>query len=186
LSEDETWFGGFYEAAIVFGKTGSATADKRLRGAVTALWSHPALRIDRPLDLGDLDNLRRIEGELNHPTLGPLVFGTVVVRERDTPNGDDWLYAVVPMGGLEERVPDVDGWPAGDHPHSQRWREPLERALGDVALHVTRATPIALAIIGFEIAGVISDFKADKPRRTGFVVRDEDGDFVYWPTTDWS
>ncbi len=186
MSEDETWFGGFYESAIVLGKTDSAIADKRLREALTALWSHPDLRIDQPLDLGDLDNLGRIEGELDHPVLGSCVFGTLVVRERDTPNGDDWLYAVVPMGGLEERFPEIGGWPAGDHPESQRWREPLERSLAKLALHVARTAPIAFAMIGYEISGVVSDFKPDQPRRIGFVVRGEGGEFEYWPTTDWS
>ncbi|MBL8536441.1 MAG: hypothetical protein JNM59_03465 [Hyphomonadaceae bacterium] len=186
MSEDETWFGGFYEAAIVLGKTGGATADERLREALTSLWTYPNLRLGGALDLNDLDNLGRIEGELDHPSLGPLVFGTAIVREREIPNGDDWLYAVVPMGGLEERVPEIGGWPAGDHPHSRRWREPLEHALGELALHVARSTPISLAMIGYEIAGVISDFKPDAPRRVGFVARSESGDHQYWPTTDWS
>lgn len=171
---------------MVLGKTNSTIADERLREAIEALWAHPNLRITAPLNLSDLDNLERVEGELDHPSLGPLVFGSVVVRERDTPGGDDWLYAVIPMGGLEERVPDIDGWPAGDHPQSQRWREPLERSLADLALHVSRTTPMAFAMIGYEIAGVVSEFKPDPPRRIGFIVRGENGEFSYWPTTDWS
>lgn len=186
MSGDETWFGGFYEAAIVLGKSQSVDADKRLRSALAAIWAHPSVRVAKVLDLSNLEGLARVEGRLDHPRLGSLAFATIVVREQDTPNGDDWLYAGVPMGSLEERVADVDGWPAGDHPHSQHWREPLEHSLAELALSVTHAVPISLAMIGYEISGLISDFNPDGPRRIGFVVRGQGGEFSYWPTTDWS
>lgn len=182
---DETWVGGFYEVAIVLGKTQSATADARLRRALTELWSIQDVRLSQELNLDNLNELGRIEGTLDHPTLGALVFGTVVVREREAPNGDDWLYAVVPLGGLSERVESVGAWPAGNDEGSRSWREPLEETLGDLALAVARAVPITMALIGYEIAGVIPDFNPDGPRRIGFVLRGKDGELAYWPTTDW-
>ena len=182
---DDTWNGGFYEAAIVLGKTQSANADNRLTEALTALWSHPLLHLSERLNLTDLDNVGRLEGILDHPVLGPLVAGAVVVRERDMPNGNDWLYVVVPLGGLSEHVPEVDAWPVGDDGNSRSWREPLEACLAGIVLDVARIVPIKMATIGYEIAGVISDFDADK-RHIGFVVRDARGELTYWPTTHWS
>lgn len=184
--DDGTWTGGFYEAALVLGKIKSAAADERLRRAITVLWSNPRLSLSRDLDMRDLDNIGRIEGVLDHPTLGSLVCGSFVVREREETDGDDWLYAVVPLGGLSERIDTVGAWPAGDTEGSRSWREPLEQCLSDLALEVSRAVPIRLAMIGYEIAGMISEFKPDQPRRIGFVVRDEASEYRYWPTTDWS
>ena len=184
MAEDETWFGGFYEVAIVLGKTDSADSNARLREALSVLYALAELEISGTAR-EDLDGCGLLKGTLDHPSLGRLPFGLFVVRERETPGGDDWLYACVPLGGLSDRVEAVGGWPAGDQEGSRSWREPLERTLAELAVAVAHVVPIESAFIGFEIAGIRAHFERNGPRRIGFVIRDDVGQYRYWPTTDW-
>jgi hypothetical protein len=197
-SNDDLWSGGYYEAAMVLGGMNDLRADERLRAAISKLWSHEALRVaaigdlarwrwDGPplLESRPSEDLRRIYGAFDDPTLGSLPFTSVVVRE--TPDGDDWLYACVPLGGLAVS----DGYPFGDKKHaaaSRSWREPLEKSVAGLVLSVCVTVPIHIAAIGFEIAGHIESVVCtgpDEVRYVGHVGKYGDG-YYYWPTTVWS
>lgn len=193
--DQENWYGGYYEAAMVLGPSTAPDADDKLRKAIAALWSHPSLTataIDnkenwewrgRALDaLAPLDDLQRIYGALRHETLGVLPFTSCVVREE---SGDDWLYACAPLGGIAES----GGYPFGDADEiavSRNWREPLERALADIALKVAGDVGFQIAAIGFEIAGIINADNASShaKRYVGYIAK-HDGGFQYLPTDAW-
>jgi hypothetical protein len=197
-SDWNIWTGGYYEAAMVIGNTTSNKADASLQAAIQRLWSDNSLRayaLQDPthwsnsdsLELEDLalDEILRIYGVFNHGALGQLPFVTVVVRE-DAPDGEDWLYAGVPLGGVSQS----DGYPFGDAEHtaaSRSWREPLEQALANLALGVCDVVPIRIAAIGFEISGNI---ERDPPpgtrdrRHEGYICREAAG-YRYLPTTAW-
>lgn len=193
----ENWIGGHYEAAMVLGSTNSPEADARLLAAITGLWSRSSLRA---LALGDLaawdwthapvlatralGDLHRIYGVFDHGTLGRLPFTSLVVRE-EIADGEDWLYACVPLGGLKQG----DGFPFRGPEHAaaaRSWRGPLERALADLVLGICETVPIQMAAIGFEVAGLMDRSRepADMPRHMGYVCRGETG-YRYWPTTEW-
>jgi len=194
-SDEDSWTGGYYEAAIILGPGNNPDADTKLEAAIQRLWSQVNLR---PAALGDLRTwetigratfegrplsaLHRIYGVYQSPALGALPFTSVVVREED---GEDWLYACVPLGG----VPDGGGYPFGDFAESRAWREPLEHELAAMVLEICRSIPIHVAIIGFEIAGadeIAPDaLKEAGSRWVGYVARYGDS-YRYWPTTNWS
>jgi hypothetical protein len=194
-NDQENWHGGYYEAAIVLGPSTSPDADNKLRTAIAALWAHPSLTITafseisqwdwrgRALDAhASLDDLQRIYGVFQHDTLGVLPFTSVVVREED---GDDWLDACIPLGGLEQS----GGYPFGDDDElaaSRNWREPLEQALADLALRVASVVGLQIAAIGFEVAGIINADNAspDAKRYVGYVAR-HGNSFQYLPTNAW-
>jgi hypothetical protein len=196
-SDKENWTGGYYEAAMVVGNVASPQSDAMLRTALERLWSHESLQA---FAIGDLSNWRwdkrpafhdrtladvhRVYGVFDHQELGPVPFTSVIIREE--PDGQDWLYACVPLGGLAQS----EGYPLGDKEHtaaSRSWREPLERRLAALALAVCEVVPIQIAAIGFEISGIIerdADRVADTPRLLGYVALDHTG-YRYWPTTEW-
>jgi hypothetical protein len=198
-SDDETWHGGYYEAAMIVGGVSSPGSDERLLASILSLWSSPTLRVaaignrrawqwaDAPsLQAQSLDNVQRIYGVLEEPAIGTLPFTSVVVRE-EGPGGEDWLYASVPMGGLNGGgYPFLHGEQLAE---SRVWREPLEKALADLVLRVCDDVAIRIAAIGFEIAGVIEvdpAVLAPRARRyVGYVSPQRSG-YHYWPTTIWS
>lgn len=195
-SDSENWIGGYYEAAMILGGSGSDQSDAILHAAIESLWASDCLRVAAIGDLSRwqkteqslrgcaLDGLFRIYGIFDHQELGPLPFTSVVVREGS--DGEDWLYACVPMGGLVQS----GGFPFGDDEHtaaSRCWREPLERRLADLVLNVCETIDIQIAAIGFEIAGIINRDAggvAEMPRRVGYIAKDG-SEYHYWPTTEW-
>ena len=195
--DDDSWNGGYYETAMVLGPNNGPSADQRLRTAIAELWSSPSLTvaalgdrarwqaIDSPsFATAPLDDLLRIYGTFADSTLGLVPFTSVVVRE-ENPDGEDWLYACVPLGG----IPCSGGYPFGDLEESRSWREPLEGSLANLTLRVCEAVPLRLAAIGFEIAGIIS-VQADAipsttQRPIGYVTKYA-GKYRYWPTTAWT
>ena len=198
LADEELWKGGYFEAAIVLGKSHDAGADARLHSAISEVWTLPYLRncsADRS-GKGDIDpaaeGLERIVtlyGWFDDPRTGSLPFTTSVVRETEEPDGDDWLYAAVPLGGLCRKFPAVGGWPASDHETARSWIEPVEGVLAEIAIALSHKVPFAIAAIGYEISGAIGSSEYDgvipDRRRIGYVVP-QDGIYCYLPTTVWS
>ncbi len=198
-ADDDLWLlGGWYEAAMVLGKADEPHADTRLRTAITALWSNPSLRLaaigDRArwnweraptLQGHSLGDLRSLSGAWDHPAFGPIPFTSLVIRD-EIPDGDDWLYAAVPMAGLNKFAPGC--WSNMDA-SSRPMREPLEQSLANLILSVCAKVPIQIAAIGWEISGIIGDgvelCVEGAERYVGYVVKDGDG-FRYWPTTVWA
>lgn len=198
-SNNRNWIGGYYEAAMVLGDVRSPQSDAKLRTALEHLWSNEALQACAVGDLANwqwsrtpsvheraLSDLHRVYGVFEHRELGPIPFTSAFVRE-ELSDGQDWLYACVPLGSLSQS----DGYPFGDKEHtaaSRSWREPLERGLAELVLSVCEVVPVKIAAIGFEfeIAGIDRDADrvGDAPRHIGYVCADSTG-YRYWPTTDW-
>lgn len=189
--EDETWLGGFYEAAVILGSSRDPGADEKVAEALRAAWLEPSMqacaigdrkswdwsRVRAPLTLSVESHTY---GALHVPEVGPLPVTTLIVREEQ---GDDWLYIGVPLGGIEAS----DGYPFGDPEEllaSRTWRTPLEQALASIVLSVGRHVIFKRAAIGFEIAGAINAAPDDERRYVGLIERQGDR-YVYLPTTDW-
>jgi len=191
----ETWYGGYYEAGMILGAHGDVSANARLKSAIVALWENPNLRIgaigdvsrwqsDTGQNLQDrtIDELQRIYGSFSN-ALGIIPFTSITMREE---KGDDWLYASVPLGGLQQS----GGFPfEADSTASQSWRQPLEQALSVLVLDVFNSVGGVAAEIGFEVAGFIRTppeaLADDAERWVGYITKDECA-YRYWPTNVWS
>ena len=201
LADDETWHGGYYEAAMVLGHCSHSTADARLRAAIGAIWSLPyidACVADRRIDpsqqdavvpsTAPLSRLGQLYGWLQHDRFGGLPFTSIVVRELNRADGYDWLSVAIPLGGLGETLPEVWAYPYSDE-GCQSWREPIDRCLADIALAVADRVPFLVAAIGYEICGVIDDGAFQgifaNPRRIAYVAPQTNG-FHYLPANQWS
>jgi hypothetical protein len=189
----EDWYGGYYEADMAVGLHSAEDADTRLRCAVIALWSNPALaplafslNPTQPVEAdglarSGLDDLCRIYGFMKHATFGDVPFTSVAYRD-ESPGGEDWLAACVPMGGLSRLHAPVGGYPFGDVEKSELWRAPLEKALADLALSVAAKVPFRIARIGFELGP--DDETKLLSLWIGHIVND--GGYRYIPTTKWN
>jgi hypothetical protein len=141
------------------------------------------------LDSAPLDKVSRLYGYMLHEKFGAIPFTTTVVRETHSTDGLDWLYGAVPLGGLAAVRPEVSGWPFGDYQDSHCcWRKPLEEALAEITMEVSRTVAFQVSAIGFEISGDIGEeaLKGLFPteRSIGYVAR-LDGAYTYLPTTRW-
>jgi hypothetical protein len=200
LSAKETWSGGYYETAIMLGRRRDAFADERLRSAILAIWATSYLRNPAPnksdlaamrqvdLDTVPPDKIGELFGYMLHEEFGAIPFKTCVVRETPSMEGWDWLYGAVPLGGLAAVRPEVGGWPFGDYQDSYRWRKPLEEALAEITIEVSRTIAFQVSAIGFEISGNIEEeariglYPAE--REVGYVAQ-AGGAYTYFPTTRW-
>lgn len=190
--DDETWFGGFYEAAVILGSSRDPDADERVSEALRIVWLEPSMQTCAIGDRKTWDWARaraplklsvesHAYGALRVADLGLAPVTTLVVREDQ---GDDWLYIGVPLGGVEAS----DGYPFGDRGEleaSRRWRAPLEQELASIVMTIGQHVMFKRAAIGFEIAGAIQASPDDERRYVGLIERQGDG-YVYLPTTDWS
>ena len=107
--DDETWFGGFYEAAIILGSSRDPGADEKVADALRIVWLEPSMQACAIGDRKDWDWSRarvpltlsvepHAYGALRVAEVGLLPVTTLIVREDE---GDDWLYIGVPLGGVE-------------------------------------------------------------------------------------
>lgn len=94
----------------------------------------------------------------------------------------------MPLGGIA----DSEAYPFGESAilaASRGWREPLKREFAAMVLTIGPSVSIGVAAIGFEIAGRIEptpDFLCEGGNRWVGYVAKENGDYRYWPTTNWS
>lgn len=196
---ENTWIGGYYEAAIVLGKVTDLDADQRLRSAIISVWSNAifslksdrSLGMDRPvsdLETTDPETLSGLLGIISHPTFGDIPCSTIVVREEGEDPYYDWLYIGIPLGGLSEAVPEIGGWPFGDLAGSRKWREPLENMLSALVMDVSKSVDFPVAAIGYEVAGLIPDNiiagNSIDDELNGYVVRKKNS-YTYFPTQNW-
>lgn len=196
LSDLDVWVGGYYEAAIVLGACTDPEADTRLHSAISEIWSLPNIgscSFD-PSGQGNvipaaepLDRILRLYGWFHDREAGAIPFTTVVVRESE-PDGQDWLYAALPFGGLQMAIPSVSV-ASFDLKDDNPWVMPIERSLADIALAVSRKVPFLIAAIGEEIAGYIEEDAFNGVfsdcRRIGYVAPC-DGAYRYLPNTVWN
>ncbi len=193
LFSNETWYGGFYEAAVILGKCSDNFADQRLRSAIVATWSigSQTLASNRSTNDCNTETIERIlnlRGSMSHDTCGLIAITTVVVRETDCDDGEDWLYIGIPLGGLSSTCPAVGGWPFGDRENSASWREPIENALAGIAIELAKSVSFQAAAIGYEIAGIVDNDirngKIPSDRLIGYVIPRRNS-YQYFPTTRW-
>lgn len=203
---DDTWNGGYLEAAIVLGERDDQRSDDRIVAGLRAAWRHPwldgwfatkdALTGSTPPfgadELADIDPVEpsRQYGWIDLGGGGRSAAGTLVIREDFGSPNLDWLDVVVPLGGLGAVDRRVGAYPFGDLEHCKEWLQPLLQRLGEIAVDVCEATAARVALIGFELSGHPSadDFDGTVPseRVNGWVAPSGAGGYRYWPPTVWA
>lgn len=190
--DDENWFGGFYEAAVILGRSRDPGADEKVAEALKLTWLAPSMQACAIDDRKAWDWSRErapltlsvgshAYGALRVADLGLLPVVTSIVREDE---GDDWLYVGVAMGGLEAS----GGYPFGnpEELHASRsWRMPLDQTLASIVLSIGEHVNFRRAAIGFEIAGIIDASPNDERRYVGLIERIGER-YEYFPPTDWA
>jgi hypothetical protein len=148
--DPEDWHGGAVALVILAGsraELGTAAADARVDEVLRAVWAAPGLegphaRRDlsfdgQPVVAPGLATGNRLSGLARLPT-GSTAFATQVAR--DHPGEHDWVYADLPIGGLDRLgIPE-------DAPEAREFLLGVARAVYDV-------TPFAAAGIGHEVQG---------------------------------
>lgn len=167
FTEDDAWFGGFYEVAIELGPP----SDDRLRSALGALWRHSDLQgcyLDSNREPSDQERVspdsaategQHLRGVARMPNGLRVACGSVVIREE---HGSDWLDFYLPMGSLGKIYP-AGAFPVPEEPkRPTAWRSEVDDWLAAVGGWVARAVPIRLGLIGWEVSGAeyASDLEA--------------------------
>ena len=202
LTESELWTGGYLEAALIFDATMDSAADQRLVEALRLLWSHTAMSGPftssfNPQRLTEFTTQLLLPDSTVRPCgwcqVAPdrwTLATTIWVREEA---GDeplfDWLYLALPLASLGSLDSRVDGYPFGDTSDCRSWLEPLMARLADISAPVMTACDARLGLIGFEIAGLVSqdELRGKPPLDTGrgYVVRKADGSVNYVSPSVW-
>lgn len=159
FTDSDVWHGGFYELALEMG----TPSDTRLRAALQAVWSHPALMgcyTDRQREPAEqppiqasaasLEAGSHLYGLIRLPHAIQVACGTCLVREAA---GGDWLDFYLPMGALGSAYP-VGGYPFDEtQKDPASWQAPLDAWLAELGQHVFAMVPFRLGLIGFETSG---------------------------------
>jgi hypothetical protein len=167
LTDDENWWGGYYELAIDLGARSDLDSEVRLASALAAVWSDPRLDgcyADRwrsvsnqtrvppvftdPAEPGSLYGVARL------PTDSAVVCKTTIVRESDDlRTAHDWIDLCLPTGALGRADARVGAYPFGDEERSLDWRRPIDEWPFGVARRIFKAVPFRVGLIGFEVLG---------------------------------
>jgi len=199
FTDDENWYGGYYELAIDLGLRNDPGSDVRLSRALRTLWSDPHLDgcyLDRwrattvqervPAALPDPNEPAPLYGIAVLPSGGASVCVTHVIREvGGETEPHDWLDLSLPTGALERLDNRVEGFPFADEDDSLVWRRPIDDWLASVATVVFAEAGFRVALIGFEVSGspaaeTISDVPDE--RWIGYLVN-QGGYPTYFPAT---
>lgn len=196
FTQDDNWYGGFYELALELG----ATSDARLERALTVLgevagvpgWygsrdhePHEQAKVDCSLE--SLQRYQHLHGIVDLPDGTPVLCGVAAVRED---GGSDWLDFYLPLGSLGRADPRVGAFPypfegEGALAHLA-WRRPIDDWLADLGRQVYARVDYSLGLIGHEVSGDTygADLAEGPPeqRRIGYLIP-ADGEPRYWPIT---
>lgn len=203
---DDTWNGGYLEAAIVLGERDDPGSDDRVVAGLRAAWRHPWLDgwfatkdavtgSSAPSGWEALAHIDPKEPGLQYGWIDlgggrRSAAGTLVIREDFGSPNLDWLDVVVPLGGLGAVDRRVGAYPFGDFEHCEEWLEPLLYRLGEIAVDVCEATSARVALIGFELSGHPSadgfDGTVPNERVSGWVAPSGGDGYQYWAPTVWT
>jgi len=184
FTNQNTWFGGYYELAIEVGPT----SDTHLLAALTAIWRHPLLEgcyLDSQKEPDEQPNVQptsellskmRLHGVAQLPNGRRVACGTILIRED---GGSDWLVFYLPLGALGEAY-DIGEYPF-DQPERSHdfWQKPLDEWLLELSKYIYKLSPFRLALIGFEVSG---DAYSDQIQEDGIPLKRYFG--YVWPQGD--
>lgn len=134
--DEENRSGGWYELAVEFATSDGGTAEAAV------------------IELSQLAGVESaVGGQVLRLPDGPRVLCDLSVVEED--GGSSWVSLGLPLGSLGRTDPRVGAYPFGDYPGTS-WRRPLDDWLASLALRLFDVIPFSLALVGFEVSGVMS------------------------------
>ena len=134
--DEENRSGGWYELAVEFQASDGETADSAV------------------IELSQLAGVESaVGGQVLRLPDGQQVVCDLARVEED--GGSSWVVLGVPLGALARVDPRIGAYPFGDYPGTA-WRRPLDDWLADVAVRLFDVIPFSLALVGFEVSGVMS------------------------------
>ena len=192
----ERWSGGYYELDVALG----SRSHEPLLAALEALWRHPALEgpfaAHAPSKGGvrarrtTWDELRaRHDDTAECYGLATLHDGARVACHGYGSSGT--VVLSLPGNGLRAVWPEFGEFPFVEPEGVRSWQEPLEEWLADVGRALFARTRFEFARIGFEVTSVDPDEWMSSPgirppaRRGMGVLRREDNELAWYPTTEW-
>lgn len=172
VEDEENWWGGYYELAILLGPRDDQRLDEAVRALSSAAGVTPGFE-------------RWHRGVTRLPSGTPVVCGYFDVRE-DEPELIDWVGLYVPLGALARADERVGGFPFGDDgygPATLLWREPVDRWLEAIGRAVFEVVPFEYALIGVEVSGQEPGDTSDGAERANALLVPGDGGLVFHPAT---
>jgi hypothetical protein len=159
FTEDNVWFGGFYELAIEIGKS----PNENLHSSLIEIWNDPLLDgcyLDRnrepyeqdkinPLNI-KIENVLHLQGLIRLPNNKWTACGTCIIMEDE---GSDWLDFYIPLGSLSKYY-DTDGYPFNEkNKNNLSWQSTIDDLLSTLGNNLFSKVNYKLGLIGFEVSG---------------------------------
>lgn len=159
FGDDENWYGGFYELAVLLGPHD----DTRLDAAIRAAWAdtrldgcyagrrEPADQERLVCSLATTDHIGHLQGIAQLPGGQRVVCGSVIIRDESSQR--DWLDFYIPLGALSRADARVGGFSGEGGIKTLAWRLPIDEWLAGMGQRIYRSTTFEYGLIGFEVSG---------------------------------